>query len=62
MGMPIRSGTVFEIAVQPEMETTRFDAQALKPRRKALPADARWLFPPASVSAIELDCGPESEA
>ncbi len=61
VGMPIRSGTVFEIAVQPEMETTRFDAQALKPRRKALPADARWLFPPASVSAIELDCGPESE-
>jgi hypothetical protein len=62
VGMPIRSGAVFEIAVHPEMETTRFNAQALKPRRSTLPAGAEWEVPPASVSAIELQCGGEGQA
>ena len=58
IGMRIRSGEVFEIAVPPEMEITRFTPRALRPARKPLPTGGTWEFPPASVSAIALNCGP----
>jgi len=60
IGRPIRSGRVFEIAAPPEMETTHLNPRALEPRTKALPEGARWEFPAASVSAIELDCAAEA--
>ena len=56
--MRISSGEVLEIAVQPEMEITRFTPRALQPTKKPLPSGDTWEFPPASVSAIELNCEP----
>ncbi|MHC4504715.1 MAG: alpha-L-arabinofuranosidase C-terminal domain-containing protein [Planctomycetota bacterium] len=52
-GVKIGSGEVFEIAAPPEFEV--FEAgNVLAPKRKDLPGAARWTFPPASVSAVEL--------
>jgi alpha-N-arabinofuranosidase len=53
-GQSIKSGRVFEIADDPwrEMDVTIRDA--FTPSKHALPANAVWRFPPASVSAVEL--------
>lgn len=56
-GMPIKSADAYEIAVDPELEITRFRRDALDPQKKSLPADRPWQFPAASVTAIEIDCG-----
>ncbi len=53
-GMKIVSGKVFEIAVDPEMEVWRQNADRLSPVEKKLPRGAKWTFPPASVTAVEL--------
>jgi hypothetical protein len=45
---------VFEIAADPELEILPDNADALAPACRELFADARWTFPPASVSAVEL--------
>jgi hypothetical protein len=54
-GWQIRSGRLFEIADDPwrEMDVTIRDAFA--PQKRTLPANAAWRFPPASVTAVELD-------
>jgi hypothetical protein len=54
-GLSIRSGNVFEIACDPELEVWSDVAEAIAPRQKALPVTNLWSFPPASVSAVELD-------
>jgi hypothetical protein len=54
-GMTIRSGSVFEIAVDPDFEVWAETRDVIAPRRKDLPAAGLWSFPPASVSALELE-------
>jgi hypothetical protein len=54
-GMTIRSGSVFEIAVDPDFEVWAETRDIIAPRRKDFPAAGSWSFPPASVSALELE-------
>jgi alpha-L-arabinofuranosidase len=56
-GMTITSGRVFELAGDPEYEVIQTEPHEIVPVEKPLPADARWTFPAASVSAVELDVG-----
>jgi len=53
-GMALKSGVAFEIAADPEFEVLVRD-EVLTPKRKDIPADGKWTFPPASVSALELE-------
>ncbi|MCD6364517.1 MAG: alpha-L-arabinofuranosidase [Planctomycetes bacterium] len=53
-GMRIVSGKVFEIAPRAELEVWAGNAEKFAPAAKKLPAAAKWTFPPASVTAIEL--------
>ncbi len=57
-GMTIRAGRVYELAAHPEFEVTETQPDAIVPVEKALPKNARWTFPPASVSAVELHVQP----
>lgn len=57
-GMKAAGGRVFEIAAVPELEITQFNPNALEIVEKQLPPDGPWTFPPASVSAIEIDGQP----
>ena len=50
----IASGKVFQIAVEPELEVWPANAHRFAPVTRKLPARAKWTFPPASVSAVEL--------
>jgi alpha-L-arabinofuranosidase len=54
-GLKIAAGRVFELAGDPEYEVIQTQPNEIVPVEKALPANARWTFPPASVSAVELD-------
>jgi len=54
-GMEIRSGNIFEMAGDPEYEVIETQPDEIVPVEKNLPPDGRWTFPPASVSAVELD-------
>ncbi len=54
-GHGIRAGQVFEIACDPELEIWSAVAEAIAPRQEQLPVNGSWTFPPASVSAVELD-------
>ena len=54
-GMTIRSGSVFEIAVEPDFEVWAETRDVIAPRRKDFPAAGSWSFPPASVSALALE-------
>jgi len=54
-GMTIRSGRVFEIAVDPDFEVWAETRDVIAPTRKDFPAAGSWSFPPASVSALELE-------
>ncbi len=54
-GMQITSGRVFEMAGDPEYEVIQTQPSEVVPVEKDLPAGARWTFPAASVSAVELD-------
>ena len=60
-GKPITSAKVFEVAADPMLELRADNRDALTPREKKLDASAKWRFPPASVSAVELTL-PEEEA
>ena len=51
----VKAGKVFEIAVEPERETTQLTPNLLEPVEKQLPSDGLWSFPAASVSAVELE-------
>jgi alpha-N-arabinofuranosidase len=54
-GMTMRSGKVFQLAADPEFEIIQTQAREIVPVQKDLPPGALWTFPPASVSAVELD-------
>jgi len=54
-GMTIRSGKVIQLAADPEFEVIETQAREITPVQKGLPSDNLWTFPPASVSAVELD-------
>ncbi len=54
-GMGIRSGRVFQLAADPEFEVIETQAREITPVQKDLAPDGLWTFPPASVSAVELD-------
>lgn len=54
-GMSIRSGKVFHLAADPEFEVIETQARAITPAQQDLPPDGFWTFPPASVSAVELN-------
>ncbi len=53
-GLNVRGGRVFELSADPEHEVTEMAAHLLQPLEKKLPDDRTWLFPAASVSAVEL--------
>lgn len=53
-GMKVLSGKVFQIAVEPELEVWWRNAHRFAPVEKKLPAGAKWTFPAASVTAVEL--------
>ena len=64
-GMKITSGRIFELAADPEFEVIQTQADEIVPKEKSLPVhplgdrssgvNYQWTFPPASVSAVELD-------
>ena len=54
-GMKIRSGRVFEMAGDPEYEVIQTQPNEIVPVEKNLPLNDRWTFPPASITAVELD-------
>jgi alpha-N-arabinofuranosidase len=56
-GMQITSGRIFELSGDPEYEVIQTQPNEIAAVQKNLPADARWTFPAASVSAVELDVG-----
>ncbi len=56
-GMKITSGRVFEMASDPEYEVIQTQPNEIVAVEKSLPENARWTFPAASVSAVELDVG-----
>jgi alpha-L-arabinofuranosidase len=53
-GMKIASGRVFEMAADPMFEVMDRKGE-LEAKEHTVPAEANWTFPPASVSAVELD-------
>jgi hypothetical protein len=54
-GLELTGGRVFEIAADPELEVMEGTEERLAPQEKPLPASGLWTFPPASVSAVEID-------
>ncbi len=50
----IRSGRIFELSTDPEFEIMSASNDPLVPRERMLEADVPHVFPPASVSALEL--------
>ena len=57
-GMSLAAGEVYELAGDPEFEVIETQPNEIVPVRKELPPDERWTFPPASVSAVELQVRP----
>ena len=53
--MKIISGQVFELAADPMFEIMALTREELTEKEKPIPQDGAWSFPPASVSAIELE-------
>ena len=54
-GQTARAGRVFEIADDPMVELSYLNsADAMQTVEKPLPADGSWVFPAASVSAVEI--------
>ena len=54
-GREVQSGLGYEIATDPTFEVMETCATVLDPVKKEIPASGEWIFPPASVSALELD-------
>ena len=54
-GMKITAGKAFEMAGDPLYEVTEIEPERITPQEKSVPADGRWTFPAASVTAVELD-------
>ena len=58
-GQAIRRGRVFEITADPAVELSYLNApDVMKTLEKPFAANGMWEFPPASVSALELEIGP----
>jgi len=53
-GAKVVSGRVFQIADEPFRELDCLTPGQFAPTEHALPCNAHWTFPPASVSAVEL--------
>lgn len=53
-GYKISGGKIFQIAADPMYEVMD-SAEILKPSEHTVPASGTWIFPAASVSAVELD-------
>jgi hypothetical protein len=54
-GRAARSGRVFEIAADPAVELSYLNAaEVMTTVTKPVAVDAAWVFPPASVSVLEL--------
>jgi alpha-N-arabinofuranosidase len=58
-GRGIISGRVFQIALDPEYEVFEHKPGITRPRESPVPTSGEWTFPPASVSAVELDISRE---
>jgi alpha-N-arabinofuranosidase len=54
-GARIRSGRVYTLAAEHEHEILEDEPGVLEPVEAELPEGARWTFPAASVSAVELE-------
>ena len=54
-GMKVITGRIFELAADPEFEVIQTQSDKIQPKEKSLPENCHWAFPPASVSAVELD-------
>lgn len=54
-GLKIKSGHSFCIALDPEYEVFELKPEITSPKKAEIPADGKWTFPAASVSAVELD-------
>ncbi|MBN1676658.1 MAG: alpha-L-arabinofuranosidase [Kiritimatiellae bacterium] len=54
-GRRITAGKAFEIADDPMAEIDRFCPDRFAPVEKRVPASGKWTFPPASVTAVELN-------
>ena len=60
-GRAISDGRVFEMADDPMVEVSQLNSAAvMKTVEKPLSRDAVWEFPPASVSAVELQCAAQT--
>jgi len=53
-GMKITGGRVFEIADDPMREIDETAPELFSPTMHPLPANGRWRFPAASVTAVEV--------
>jgi alpha-N-arabinofuranosidase len=53
--MGIVAGRAFEMAGDPEYEVIETEPDRVQVVEKDVPADGRWTFPAASVTAVELD-------
>lgn len=56
--MKINTGNIFELTANPEFEVIQTQSDRILPVKKKLPDSGLWTFPPASVSAVELDIQP----
>ena len=54
-GLTITGGRAFAIALDPAYEVFEYRPEITDPKESPLPASGEWTFPPASVSALELD-------
>jgi alpha-N-arabinofuranosidase len=54
-GLRVASGRVFELAADPEFEVIETQPREIVPQEQSWPESDRWTFPPASVSAVELE-------
>ncbi|MBM3496213.1 MAG: alpha-L-arabinofuranosidase [Armatimonadetes bacterium] len=62
VGPAIARGRSFTLAADPECEIIEHQDGVLEPLEAPLPPTARWTFPPASVTALELDLEQPSRA
>ncbi len=53
-GMKIMSARAFEIADDPTREIHETEPDLFAPRQRKLPVSGNWSFPPASVTAVEV--------
>jgi hypothetical protein len=54
-GKKIGSGRSFCIALEPDYEVFEYKPEITNPKESSLPPDGKWIFPKASVSAVEID-------